>query len=472
VVDSRGQATLKPGTKYRATLKLSGVEQLATNQQVVDRIQQEAGPWTSPKGSGSGADRKVEGTYAGKLRTITLPAQVVKLEALTAAPAKPGKAAPAPKGKPAADALYAHVVAAMLEKDAAVRDVALGTSKKPNAKVKAWQQGMGGVAADGVYGSRTEARGEALTGHDWPTRPPKVKVTIGPATITPNKPAAKANPQLDAANALYAHVVAAMLEKTIAARDAALGTSNAPNAKVKAWQQAMGGVAADGVYGSLTEARGEKLTAHDWPTRPKKTAAPARQAPNAPASSSAAPAKQAAAPAAKRTPTQAANDLYNYATGLVRQGRGSELGDEKHRNATVAAAQKDMNGPKLQAALDRGELGIYGPLTRARGKELTGKEFPVRDYKPPAAHRSAKQAADQLYTYVVNAIRDHNMAALGKRGAPNATVRAAQQDMGMTAAQSDGIYGPQTQAKGAAPISVVRASTTGACRVALASKRR
>jgi peptidoglycan hydrolase-like protein with peptidoglycan-binding domain len=55
--------------------------------------------------------------------------------------------------------------------------------------------------------------------------------------------------------------------------------------------------------------------------------------------------------------------------------------------------------------------------------------------------RSQLQAAQELKTHI------NAGGARGKKGAPNAVVKAAQTDMGMAAAERDGIYGPKTQAK-------------------------
>lgn len=80
--------------------------------------------------------------------------------------------------------------------------------------------------------------------------------------------------------------------------------------------------------------------------------------------------------AAKRTSRQAAQELYDYVTPLIRRGQSHVLTDESNRNEIVHKAQQDMGGKQLLAALAKGQGGIYGPLTRARGKELLGREFP------------------------------------------------------------------------------------------------
>lgn len=76
-----------------------------------------------------------------------------------------------------------------------------------------------------------------------------------------------------------------------------------------------------------------------------------------------------------RTPKQAAKSLYDFVKGRISAGQGSELHGKY--NEIVDKAQRDMGGTKLKAAIDKGQAGIYGPLTRARGKELLGMEFPA-----------------------------------------------------------------------------------------------
>jgi peptidoglycan hydrolase-like protein with peptidoglycan-binding domain len=186
-------------------------------------------------------------------------------------------------------------------------------------------------------------------------------------------------------------------------------------------------------------------------------ALPAPQTPvlRSPAKASVAPSVQQAPPAnalsqqsepvatesATRKPTQAAQDLYTYATALIRGGHGDQLGNKSAPDETVRSAQRDMKG---KLATD----GIYGPKTMARGKELLGREFPARTsaarVAPPSA-RTAEQAASDLY----NALSaDAPIAAYGTKKAPNALVRAAQHDMG-GGLVADGVYGPKTQARGA-----------------------
>ena len=81
----------------------------------------------------------------------------------------------------------------------------------------------------------------------------------------------------------------------------------------------------------------------------------------------AAPAPTAAS--AKRAPLKAAQELLAYVKPILSAKRGSELGTKGAPNSFVKAAQLDMG---LEPD------GIYGPDTRARGKQLLGVTFPAR----------------------------------------------------------------------------------------------
>lgn len=182
---------LKPGTTYRALLKLTGAAVLATNDMVVERIQQTAGPFADAKGTGAGADRVVTGRYAGKARTVKLPPEVLTFSAIgsgsssSSAPRtkpKPAPRKPTPAARPpspldsgtvarrspqaAATDLLAYVNQAVKAKKTAT----LGSKGKPNTFVEAAQRDMGGLTADGIYGPDTRARGKALTGKSFPPR--------------------------------------------------------------------------------------------------------------------------------------------------------------------------------------------------------------------------------------------------------------------------------------------------------------
>ena len=94
------------------------------------------------------------------------------------------------------------------------------------------------------------------------------------------------------------------------------------------------------------------------PTHKAKPRRASTQAPPAPT-----------APTAQ-TPEQAAIALYDYVSALKKAGLTKQLGSKGAPNATVQAAQTAMGGLTPD--------GIYGPATRTRGKQLTGKTFPPR----------------------------------------------------------------------------------------------
>jgi hypothetical protein len=67
--------------------------------------------------------------------------------------------------------------------------------------------------------------------------------------------------------------------------------------------------------------------------------------------------------------------MFDYVTAELRAGRAAGLGDRTHKNATVRTLQAAMGGIVAD--------GVYGPATRARGRELLGREFPARASKRP-----------------------------------------------------------------------------------------
>lgn len=221
-----------------------------------------------------------------------------------------------------------------------------------NEKVRSFQKGMGGVAVDGKYGEKTRARGNVLLGKAFPSQ---------------------AGFALD----LLSYVDRAISKGELAK----LGSSQAPSDPVKVAQRAMGELVADGVYGTKTEQRGEKLTGKKFPSRPRPAPAPAPRPRPAPAPAPSprprpAPApsprpRPAPAPApspqpAKRTAKEAAQALLDH---VLLNPNPKGYGHKNNPNAVVAAAQADMG-----LAAD----GIYGPAARTRGKELLGKTFPAR----------------------------------------------------------------------------------------------
>ena len=127
---------------------------------------------------------------------------------------------------------------------------------------------------------------------------------------------------------------------------------------------------------------------------------------------------------AKRTAEDAAMRLQAYLLG------GGDFGWRGRASDNVERAQKLMGGVVPD--------GIVGPATRRRAKQL-GFELPVR---PPAI--SPEQAARKLAAYLKRTGR------FGSRTDRVPQVRLAQRDMGLRAAQQDGIVGPTTRARAAA----------------------
>lgn len=184
-----------------------------------------------------------------------------------------------------------------------------------------------------------------------------------------------------AAQQLYSYVT-----RTINAGNVRmLGSKGKPNKEVERLQEAMGKIKSDGIYGPATRARGRELIGREYPTRtgsapkpdPKRKAAPAPDPKTWPSGD---------IPEDDddddddqdddqdddngRSAIRAAGDLWLYVDGLGTRGRAKALGYRGRPNQIVLTAQEDMGG----IATD----GIYGPGTRARGKELTGKTFKPR----------------------------------------------------------------------------------------------
>ena len=75
-----GEFTVHQGKRYRATLSLSSVEQMADNDAIAQRFR--ALGFTSVRVSGSGATRKVEGVWPGKDMSANMPRQIVAVARL------------------------------------------------------------------------------------------------------------------------------------------------------------------------------------------------------------------------------------------------------------------------------------------------------------------------------------------------------------------------------------------------------
>lgn len=164
------------------------------------------------------------------------------------------------------------------------------------------------------------------------------------------------------------------------------------------------------------------------------------------------------------SPREAAQRLYDYAGGLLRADRGDQLGTRGKPNETVRHYQGLMGKIKVD--------GQYGPKTRARGKELLGKTFPVRkraepripaevpepprpaparelETSPAEMVRTPKEAAQDLFDYAKAAPKVKGRGEwFGTKAKPNAIVAAAQRNMG--GLNDDGIYGPKTRKRGRA----------------------
>lgn len=167
----------------------------------------------------------------------------------------------------------------------------------------------------------------------------------------------------------------------------ALGSKEAPNTIVQALQTDMRKLTADGIYGAKTAARGKELMGVEFPARaatrrvvPKQAPPPLAAAPKPKAATPApAPLPPALAelkppppppppdvPVSEHSPKEAAEALLLYVTGPG----PIDWGNKGKPNTIIRDAQKSMG--KLTAD------GIYGPKTRDRGKQLTGKSFPAR----------------------------------------------------------------------------------------------
>jgi hypothetical protein len=139
-----------------------------------------------------------------------------------------------------------------------------------------------------------------------------------------------------------------------------------------------------------------------------------------------------------RTPVAAARALAAYFA------KGGSRGSKGKPDPVVKQAQADMG--TLTAD------GIYGAKTRARAHAL-GVELPAIASKPKAAASLVLAPVDKAGRASVDAAKDlaahiASGGSKGTKGKPNATVRAAQADMGGLTA--DGIYGAKTRARAAA----------------------
>jgi hypothetical protein len=284
-----------------------------------------------------------------------------------------------------------------------------GSKDSPNKIIAAAQLDMLTLVSDGIYGPATKARGEALTGKPWPAR----------AAAAAKKPAAS--------------IPSNKVQITESADRALTGDGQWKTSAVQP-------ETADQMVQALTSTRSSAVMT---PKAPRSSAVMTSTAPRSSAVMTPTPPPGATTLPAERSPKDAAQALYTYATQLKREGRADELGTKEQPSNFVAAAQRDMR--KLQSD------GIYGPKTQARGKELLAIEFPNRygtgskvaaPVPPLTAANQQQRAAQGLLAYLQGQGADQ-----GSKGSPSPMVRAAQQQMG--ALTADGIYGPATRARGA-----------------------
>jgi hypothetical protein len=75
-----GEFTVHQGKRYRATLALNSVEQLADNALIARKFR--ALGFSRVRVSGAGATRRVEGVWPGKDTSATMPPQIVAVAGL------------------------------------------------------------------------------------------------------------------------------------------------------------------------------------------------------------------------------------------------------------------------------------------------------------------------------------------------------------------------------------------------------
>ena len=75
-----GEFTVHHGQRYRATLSLSGIEQLADNASIAQRFR--ALGFTGVRVSGTGAMRQVEGKWPGRDVSASMPRQIISVASL------------------------------------------------------------------------------------------------------------------------------------------------------------------------------------------------------------------------------------------------------------------------------------------------------------------------------------------------------------------------------------------------------
>lgn len=228
---------LRPGTMYRAQLLLDASNASVPNELVLARLQQTVGPWGNASVTGSGRSRVAVGKYGGKQRTVTLPSEVLKVEAynvkVTVGPATIDSKPPASKPKPKPPGKKDKLPDPLKDLiDAAAPPAPAPSSSKPKPKPK-------------------------------PRPAPPASKPRPPAPSSSAAPASSNRTPALAAAQLYDYVSAVLKAK----KGSTLGTKGAPNATVLAAQRDMGGIVADGIYGLATRTRGKQLIGKTFPPR-------------------------------------------------------------------------------------------------------------------------------------------------------------------------------------------------------------
>ena len=279
----------------------------------------------------------------------------------------------------AAQRLYDYVTAELR----AGRAAGLGDKTHANATVRAMQTLMRSIVADGIYGPKTRARGKELLGREFPPREGKAPPPPPPPPKDKDKPEHKREPEQKREpehkpeSRRYTLRKGARYRATLRLDGMARAATNdqvaakiASDADAGPWSHlSVKGEGADrvatGIYmGATREVKipREVVRFDQLPDEPPRDDKREPERKREPEHKPAQPAKRAAETAAR--------ELWAHASKLLAEGHGAQLGTKGAPSAFVKAAQLDMG----LAGAD----GIYGPATRAKGKQLTGLFFPAR----------------------------------------------------------------------------------------------
>jgi hypothetical protein len=189
---------------------------------------------------------------------------------------RPDTSAASRSPRQAATDLFNFVTQAIRDK----QDAQLGSKASPSDFVAAAQRDMRLVASDGIYGDKTGARGKELLGREFPKRNPvkrRVSPTKIPAAVVNALPPSTAAilampppepPSLDQrVAAVSPREAAAALFELVTHPPVDWGTKSKPNPLIRGAQNDMGGLFADGIYGTKTQARGTILLGRQFPAR-------------------------------------------------------------------------------------------------------------------------------------------------------------------------------------------------------------